>query len=175
MRKFTMLAGASLLLIGGAAAAQDVQGPTDTGAPVDATDSSVAAGDASADATLPEADAGLPEAGAAPESTLPEADTTTPDTSAGATTSDTEVMAEAQAFTDAEIQSFAAAALELQNLQSEGAASQEQAASIVASSGLDAETFNAIGQAMQSDPEVAERVQLAAAEIQGAGGAEPQG
>jgi hypothetical protein len=175
MRKFTILAGSSLLLIGSAAAAQDVQGPTDTGAPIEAAPAGegLGAGDPATDSALPEADAGLPDTGGAPEPTAPGADTATPGAGAGAT-SDTEVMAEAQAFTDAEIQSFAAAALEIQNLQTSGTATQEQAASIVASSGLDAQTFNAIGQAMQNDPEVAERVQLAAAELQGSA-AEPQG
>jgi len=178
MRKFTILAGTGLLLIGSAAAAQGIQGPTDSGAPMEAApaDRGVPAGDPTATrSTLPEADAGLPEPDTAPGQTMPDVNTATPNDSAAATTSDTEMMAEAQAFTDGEIQSFAAAALELQNLQTSGTATQEQAASIVASSGLDAETFNAIGQAMQSDPAIAERVQSAAAEIQGAGGAEPQG
>ena len=47
------------------------------------------------------------------------------------------------------------------------AAKQEQAAKIVADSGIDPKTFNAIGSAMQSDPAVAKRVQLAAADMQG--------
>ena len=69
-------------------------------------------------------------------------------------------------YSDAEVQNFAAAVVEIQGLSGDEAAKQQQAAQIVADSGLDAETFNAIGAAMQSDPELAERVKLAAAEIQ---------
>ena len=69
-------------------------------------------------------------------------------------------------YSDAEVQNFAAAVVEIQGLSGDEAAKQQQAAQIVADSGLDAETFNAIGAAMQSDPELAERVKLAAAEVQ---------
>ena len=69
-------------------------------------------------------------------------------------------------YSDAEVQNFSAAVVEIQGLSGDEAAKQQQAAQIVADSGLDAETFNAIGAAMQSDPELAERVKLAAAEIQ---------
>ncbi|MBX7481552.1 DUF4168 domain-containing protein [Qipengyuania qiaonensis] len=69
-------------------------------------------------------------------------------------------------FSDAEVKSFAAAAVEIQALPGDDATKQQQAAQIVANSGLDAETFNAIGTAMQTDPALAQRVQLAAAELQ---------
>lgn len=69
-------------------------------------------------------------------------------------------------FTDAQIASFAAAAIEIQALEGDAAAKQQGAAEIVAKSDIDAETFNAISVAMQSDPEVANRVQLAAAALQ---------
>ncbi|UVI39721.1 DUF4168 domain-containing protein [Qipengyuania spongiae] len=75
-------------------------------------------------------------------------------------------QATASDFSDTEVRSFAAAAIEIQNLAGEEAAKQEQAAQIVANAGIDAETFNAIGTAMQTDPELAQRVQLAAAELQ---------
>lgn len=75
-------------------------------------------------------------------------------------------QATASDFSDAEVKSFAAAAIEIQALLGEEAAKQEQAAQIVANSGIDAETFNAIGTAMQTDPELAQRVQLAAADLQ---------
>ena len=83
---------------------------------------------------------------------------------AGAETS-AEASAET-AFTDGEIASFAAAAIKIQALEGDAATKQQNAAQIVAQSDLDAETFNAINAAMQSDPEVAKRVQLAAAALQ---------
>lgn len=70
-------------------------------------------------------------------------------------------------FTDAEIKGFAKAAIKLQQTGSNPATNPQEAAQIVTESGIDTQTFNAISQAMQTDPEVAERVQLAAAEIQG--------
>lgn len=76
-----------------------------------------------------------------------------------------ETAAEAN-FTDAQIKSFAAAALEIQALEGDDAAKQQGAAEIVAKSDIDAGTFNAISVAMQNDPEVAKRVQLAAAALQ---------
>ena len=75
-------------------------------------------------------------------------------------------QATASDFSDAEVKSFAAAAIKIENLSGEEAAKQEQAAQIVANAGIDAETFNAIGTALQTDPELAQRVQLAAAELQ---------
>lgn len=152
MKKLTILAGASLLVMSGGVAAQDLQGPTDEGAPMESADAETTA-DPMADDTM----ATAPDA--APSEAAPDAAIPAPNDTAG--------MTEAQAFTDEEVQSFAAADLQIQGLQGDANSSQEQAASIVASSGLDAETFNAIGSAMQTDPELAERVQLAAAELQG--------
>ena len=51
-------------------------------------------------------------------------------------------------FTATQVKSFAAAVVEIQTLSGDEAAKQQQAAQIVANSGLDAETFNAIGTAM---------------------------
>lgn len=82
----------------------------------------------------------------------------------------TEADAAAQ-FSDAEIAGFAEAMLGIRELQADSAldatAKQEQAGAIVAEAGIDPRTFNAIGQAMQSDPEIAQRVQLAVAARQG--------
>lgn len=74
-------------------------------------------------------------------------------------------------ISDAQIESFAAAALQIQELQSEPvtdqAAMQQQAMEIVTSSGLTPESYNMIARATQTNPEVAERVQLAVANMQG--------
>jgi len=71
----------------------------------------------------------------------------------------------ASSFSDTQIDSYVAAALEVQELQADtaldAAAKDQRAGEIVAQSGLDAATFNAISDAVQSDPAVAERVQLA--------------
>lgn len=75
-----------------------------------------------------------------------------------------------QDYTDAEIASFAAAAMAIRELQGDetldDTAMRSQAEAIVAENGLDAQTYNAIGTAAQSDPEVAQRVQLALAQMQ---------
>ncbi|MCA0978870.1 DUF4168 domain-containing protein [Qipengyuania flava] len=71
-----------------------------------------------------------------------------------------------KAFTDAEVSSFAGAMMELQALTGDAATKQQQANEIIAQSGIDTETFNAIGSAMQTDEELARRVRLAAAESQ---------
>ncbi|MGB3472398.1 MAG: DUF4168 domain-containing protein [Erythrobacter sp.] len=78
-----------------------------------------------------------------------------------------DAAAEAEtSFTDQEIEGFAAAALKIQALDADPATKQQEAAQLVAESGIDTETFNAISRAMQSDPEVAKRVQIAGAELQ---------
>lgn len=78
---------------------------------------------------------------------------------------------EQQDFSDAEIENFAAAAVKIQELQADPAMEQqtvqEQAVAIVAESGLTPQSYNSIAQATQTDPEVAERVQLAVADMQG--------
>lgn len=74
-------------------------------------------------------------------------------------------------FSDMEIESFAEAAVQIQELASDPAADQaaiqEQAEQIVADSGLTPDSYNEIARATQADPEVAERVQLAVASMQG--------
>ncbi len=73
-------------------------------------------------------------------------------------------------FSDAQIESFAAAAIKLQAMEGGPAANQQAAAKIVMDSGLEPQTFNAIAQALQTDPEVAQRVQVAVAAIQNSAG-----
>lgn len=73
-------------------------------------------------------------------------------------------------FTDAQIEGFASAALKIQALDSDPTAADPAAknakmAEIVAQSGIDVSTFNAISAAMDANPEVAQRVQMAAAEM----------
>lgn len=69
-------------------------------------------------------------------------------------------------FSDTEIESFATATIKLQQLEGDMANNQQEAAQIVAQSGIDVQTFNAISQATRTDPQVAERVQLAVAKLQ---------
>ncbi|GEK72776.1 MULTISPECIES: DUF4168 domain-containing protein [Halomonas] len=100
--------------------------------------------------------------------------------SADATASQGQAPAEAQAatqnFSDAQLQKFADASEEiavisqdytqqLQNAEGEEAQQQvrqeanDQMVEAVQNSGLEVETFNAIGQAIQQDPELMQRVQ----------------
>ena len=78
-------------------------------------------------------------------------------------------------FSDTEVESFATAALEIQDLRSDtsldDAAKQEMVPEVLADAGIDPQTYSAIGEAMQTDPELARRVQLAAANLRG----EPEG
>lgn len=73
--------------------------------------------------------------------------------------------ADATTFTDAEVNSFAEAVLKIQALEGEAAGNQAEAAQIVADAGIDLETYTAIGTAMQTDTELAERVRVAAASM----------
>lgn len=92
------------------------------------------------------------------------------------TTAPIEAQAPATNFSDEQLQQFASAAQEIamvseeysQRLgQAEGEAAQQavrqeadsKMVEIVQNSGLDVETFNAIGQAAQNDPALAERIQ----------------
>lgn len=104
------------------------------------------------------------------EQTAPTTDAM-PMTTAPATT-DATVPATAQSanFTDEQIKGFASAALKIQAMSADTtmtdpAAKNAKMAEIVANSGIDVETFNAISAAMDANPEVAERVQMAAAEV----------
>jgi len=83
------------------------------------------------------------------------------------------------AYTDADIDSFATAAIAVQKIQQDAtvpdAEKQTKMASAVTSSGLTAEKFNAIAQASQSDPALMKRIQTAAtAKMQASPTAAPQ-
>lgn len=88
-----------------------------------------------------------------------------PDASADATTS-----ADAS-FTDAEIDSFAKATVEVQKIDADASvdasAKQEQMAAAVTNAGLDPAKYNEIGQALATDPELRAKVQTAMAKHTG--------
>lgn len=70
-------------------------------------------------------------------------------------------------FTDAQITGFVEAAMAIRAMQDDASMDDEtrraEAEAIVAQNGLDPDTYSAIGVAAQSDPAVAQRVQLAIA------------
>lgn len=118
---------------------------------------------------------------AAPQEMAPSQDAATTTTEAPADAAmpadpATEATAQDASFTDAEIQGFATAALKIQEMDADPATATdpamktEKVAEVVTQSGIDIDTFNAIAAAMQSNPEVAERVQVAAREIQKSSG-----
>ncbi|WP_148253574.1 DUF4168 domain-containing protein [Aidingimonas lacisalsi] len=107
-------------------------------------------------------------------SAMAQEDTTQQDPSA--TQQDPAAAASAQDFSDEELQMFADASQEiavvsqdyteqLQEAEDESAQQEirmeanDKMVEIVEDSGLDVDTFNAIGQAIQQDPEMMERVQ----------------
>ena len=75
------------------------------------------------------------------------------------------------AFTDGEIEAYVGAIVELRDLQEDGTLDQEAANAVIAEAGIDAQTFNAIGEAVQTDPETAQRVQIAHGNLRGQPGA----
>lgn len=168
----TLLAGTGLLLAGGTAFAQEPVDPY-AAAPVTA-EPATAPTDPMADDTMEPADTTVP---GSTQPAVPMAnDTTADDMMADEPMMDEPMPADraltaeaeaATAFSDAEIASFAAAAVQIQALEGDEASKQQQAAAIVARSGIDAATFNTIGEAMRTDPALAERVGVAAAAIQG--------
>lgn len=79
-----------------------------------------------------------------------------------------EAASEAEAgFSDAEIASFVTAAMGIQSMDETltDEAKQARSIEILEEAGIEPATFNAIGAAMGSDPEVAERIQAAAQEL----------
>ena len=76
-----------------------------------------------------------------------------------------------RAFSDEEINSFAVAAMAMRDLRADETldevARQARAEAIVAEAGLDVATYRAIGNAAQTDPAVAMRVQEAVNAMQG--------
>ncbi len=73
-------------------------------------------------------------------------------------------------FTEDQIQSYAAALVQIQAVSGDAtlddAGKQAKMASIVTEVGLDPQTFNAIGQATQTNPEVRQQVQAAVSTAQ---------
>lgn len=88
---------------------------------------------------------------------------------------DTQADADAANFSDAEIGLYAEAAVEISTMQADttldAAARQSGAMAVLEESGLAPERFNAISAATRSDPAVAQRVQLAIANLRGEPGA----
>jgi len=79
--------------------------------------------------------------------------------------------ADATSFTDEQINDFASAMVQIQGVAEDATIAdsdkQTQMVAIVQGTGLDPETFNAIGSAAQSDPALQQRLQLAFANAQG--------
>ncbi|MDQ0249028.1 hypothetical protein J2W22_001075 [Sphingomonas kyeonggiensis] len=78
--------------------------------------------------------------------------------------------------TDAEVDQFATAALEVEKIRKDTATPEAdkgaKMAAAATGAGLTAERFNAIGQAMQNDPTLNKRIQMAAsAKLAASGGA----
>lgn len=75
------------------------------------------------------------------------------------------------AFTQAQIDGFGKAYVKVRKLSADtsldDAAKQQQMASAVTDAGIDPQTFNDIATAMQNDPALQEKVQLAVANAQG--------
>ena len=167
MRTVFTIASAALLLTGTSAMAQDTTGaspmtgdvPEAAPPPVDAQTTEVPS--ATTDDFGAPADEGLGADATQPAPMGPEA---APMPDAGGAE-----------FSDAQITGYVSAAMGVQELQADttldDAAMQAQAATILADSGLDPETFNAISDAVRTDPAVAERVQLAMANHRGTPGA----
>ncbi len=86
-------------------------------------------------------------------------------------TADASAEAAAPVFTDQQVSGFVEAMTAIQALPGDDAAKQAQAVEIVAEAGLDAATYNAIGETMQKDPALADRVRVALAAKQSATGA----
>ncbi len=80
------------------------------------------------------------------------------------TTDDTATQAETT-FTDAQVASFAAAAVKIGSLDKSQPATQEQLTQIVTESGIDPATYVAINNAMTNDEQLMQRVQVAAAAL----------
>lgn len=76
----------------------------------------------------------------------------------------------AQDYSDAQVASFVAAAMRMRELRADEsldvAARRAAAEQIVAEEGLDPDTYQAIGTAAQSDPALAQRIQMALAAME---------
>lgn len=89
-----------------------------------------------------------------------------PAATANTTASATAPTASAAAYTDADVDHFATAAIAVQKIEGDASVAatekQKQMASAVTSSGLTPDKFNAIATASQSDPALMKRIQTAA-------------
>jgi len=99
----------------------------------------------------------------------------TPDASAQTTPAPAAPQANGP-VTDAEVDQFATAALEVEKIRKDTATPEAdkgaKMAAAATGAGLTAERFNAIGQAMQNDPTLNKRIQMAAsAKLAASGGA----
>ena len=171
MKKFFTISAAALLLSSTAVMAQDAPEAAATG---DVAEAGLPAAEGT-DIPAAEADVTADTATHAPGHTMGSpadtpADTTAsaaPEASAGATSS--------SAFTETQIDGYVSAAMGVQEMQADttldDVAKQERAAAILAEAGLDPSTFNAISDAVRTDPAVAEQVQLALANRRGSPGA----
>lgn len=108
-----------------------------------------------------------PPGDAIPPEPVPADELPPPPADAGA---DAAVTADAS-FTDAEIDSFAKATVEVQKIDADtsidASAKQEQMAAAVTDAGLDPAKYNEIGQALATDPELRAKVQTAMAKHAG--------
>jgi hypothetical protein len=82
--------------------------------------------------------------------------------------------AQQESYSDAQVESFADAVVNVQEIQTDATLDQEQKqtamVAAVQEAGLDPQTYNSISQAAQSDEQLLERIQLAVASRKG----EPQ-
>ena len=105
----------------------------------------------------------------------PAADAALPQTETGLQADSATSATTGSTFTDEEISVYAQAAVEIDKMHSDAtldaAARQSGALAVLQQSGLAPERFNEISDASRSDPELAQRVQLAIANVQGQPGA----
>ena len=142
---------AGLILATSAAHAQDAPAPAGEGPPAEAAEPAAPAKPATP-AEPADPAAGAPAKPAAPaEPAVP--------------------AAPAVAVTDAEIDSFARATVKLQAIQDDAAIAPDQKqpamAAAVTAEGLNPAKYNAIGKAVQADPELRAKVQVAMADPDG--------
>mgnify|MGYP001248600531 CR=1 FL=1 len=107
----------------------------------------------------------------APQAAAPADTAAAPADSTAAPVTDPAAPGAAASFTDEQINDFASAMVKIQEVAADATIDdtqkQTQMVAIVQAEGLDPETFNAIGSASQSDPELQQRVQIAFANAQG--------
>lgn len=120
---------------------------------------------------LPAAAQTAPHAGhqTAPQTTPAPTASATPD--ATSTTTTTTTTTTATAITEAEVQQFARAALDVEGIRADAsipeADKNARYVAAIQASGLKAARFNEIATAMQSDPALNQRIQTAGAALQG--------